>query len=227
MTGIRESDLDAPVRAYLEAQGYRVRSEVHHCDLCAVRGDDLIVVELKRRLSLDLILQATRRQRITDSVYLAVPRPKSMGRNTNWRDLRHLLRRLELGLILVTLGRRPRVEIAMHPAPFQRQKRKALKRALIHEMNGRSVEHNRGGSSGMPLVTAYREEALRIAWLLSTQGPCTPRELRDRGTTSKTQRILYDNVYGWFERTGHGVYALGATGQAALKQFKHVVASFL
>lgn len=223
---IRESDLDAPVRAYLEAQGYTVRSEVHHCDLCAVRGDDIVVIEFKRRLNLELILQATRRQRITDSVYLAVPRPASMGRNTNWRDLKHLLRRLELGLILVTLGRRPRVEIAMHPAPYQRQKRKALQRALIQEMNGRTADHNRGGINSTPIVTAYREEALRLAWLLGQHGPSTPRQLRDHGAGPRAQRILYDNVYAWFDRVGHGVYALTDTGQAALTQYQHVIETF-
>ena len=223
---ILESDLDAPVRAYLEAQGYTVRSEVHHCDLCAVRGDELIVVEFKRGLTLDLLLQATRRQRITDSVYVAVPRPKSMGRETHWRDIQHLLRRLELGLILVTLGRKPRVEVALHPAPFERRKRKALKRAVIQEMNGRSAEHNRGGTRGTPLVTAYRENALRIAWLLSHHESLTPRQLREHGAGEKTQPILYDNVYGWFDRVGHGVYALSETGRAALEQFKHVVGTF-
>lgn len=200
-----------------------MRSEVHHCDLCAVRGDDLIVVELKRRLNLELVLQAARRQRITDSVYVAVPRPKSMGRGTPWRDIRHVLRRLELGLLLVTLGRRPRVEVALHPAPYQRQKRKALRRALIEEVNGRSAEHNRGGSSKTPLVTAYREQALHLAWLLHEHGPRTPRQLRELGATAKAQPILYANVYGWFDRIGHGVYALGNTGRAALQQFSHVI----
>lgn len=222
----RESDLDAPVRAYLEGLGYTVRSEVLHCDLCATRGDELIVVELKRRLNIEVLVQATRRQRITDSVYVAVPRPKSMGRATNWREVQHLLRRLELGLIVVTLGRRPRVEIALHPAPFERQKRKALKRALIEEMNGRSVEHNCGGTRGIPLVTAYREEALRIAWILSRHVSLSPRQLREHGTGERTRSILYDNVYGWFDRVGHGVYALNATGRAALEQFEHVVETF-
>jgi hypothetical protein len=223
---ILESDLDAPVRAYLEAQGYTVRSEVRHCDLCATLGEDLVVIELKRSLNLDVILQATRRQRITDSVYVAVPRPKSMGRNTNWRDLKHILRRLELGLILVTLAKKPRVEVAMHPAPFQRQKRKSLRRAVLKEMNGRSAEHNRGGTRGTPLVTAYREQALRIAWILSRNESLSPRELRAQGTGPKTQAMLYDNVYGWFDRVGRGVYALTSAGHGALRQFKNVVDAF-
>jgi hypothetical protein len=223
---IAESELYEPVRAHLEALGYTVRSEVHHCDIAAIRGDELVVVELKRSLTLTLVLQATRRQRITGSVYVAVPRPRSMGRQTKWRDLQHLLRRLELGLILVTLGRTPRVEVAFHPVPFRRQKRQSLARAVIAEMNGRSAEHNRGGSRGVPLVTAYREEALRIAWLLDLHGPASPRALRTHGSGPKTQSLLYTNVYGWFDRVDRGVYALNGDGRAALEQFKHVIETF-
>jgi hypothetical protein len=45
-----------------------VRAEVKHCNVTASKGDDLIVVEMKPRCGLDLLIQATRRQLITDSV---------------------------------------------------------------------------------------------------------------------------------------------------------------
>ena len=32
-------------------------------------------------------------------------------------------------------------------------------------------------------------------------------------------RILYRNVYGWFERTGRGSYALHETGRRELERF--------
>ena len=67
-----ETALDAPVRAWLEAQGYVVRSEVQDCDLVATRADALVVIELKRQLGLPLLVQATQRQRQADSVYVAV-----------------------------------------------------------------------------------------------------------------------------------------------------------
>ncbi len=90
----RESDLYAPVRDYLVRNGYTVRGEVKSCDITAVKGDDLIVVELKRHLSTDLLVQAVQRQKLTDSVYIAVPRNQEMGYGRKWRGLLHLLRRL-------------------------------------------------------------------------------------------------------------------------------------
>ena len=35
-----EADLYAPIKAFLEAQGYRVKGEIGRCDVLAVRGDE-------------------------------------------------------------------------------------------------------------------------------------------------------------------------------------------
>src|SRR3546814_8044513 len=71
---MRETDLAAPVVAFLAGQGYAVKSEVGACDLVAVRdGEPPVVVELKRRFSLDLLLQGVDRLAMTDAVYLAFP----------------------------------------------------------------------------------------------------------------------------------------------------------
>jgi hypothetical protein len=223
---LRETDLYAPVRDYLVAHGYAVRSEVLGCDIAAVKDGDLIVVELKRQLSLDLLVQATQRQRITASVYIAVPRPERIPWR-RWQALQHVVKRLELGLILVTFGgNAPRVEIAFHPIPFTRRKQARRRRAVIEEMAGRSGDHNQGGSRGRKLMTAYRENALRIAWRLSALSPQRPRDLRALGTCEKTRAILYDNVYGWFERVDTGLYALSAAGRAALEEYAGIVAEF-
>ena len=53
-----ETDLYGPIRDYLVANGYAVQAEVKHCDVTARKGDDLIVVEMKLRCSLDLLIQA-------------------------------------------------------------------------------------------------------------------------------------------------------------------------
>ena len=68
----RETDLYAPIKSYLEGQGYDVKGEVADCDVVAVRrGEDPVVVELKTSFSLQLIFQAVRRQALTDTVYVA------------------------------------------------------------------------------------------------------------------------------------------------------------
>ena len=211
---ITECDLAAPVTAYLAAQGWTVRSEVKDCDVAAVRGSDLLVVEMKKALTLALLVQAVRRQRLTDSVYLAVPRPGAVWqwRRAN-RGVLHLLRRLELGLLFVSLeqGRDP-VEVVLQPRPLARRRKAAARRAVLEEVGQRSGDYNTAGSTRRKLMTAYRERAIRIACLLSLHGELSPKHLRALGTGEKTQSILYDNVYGWFRRVGKGAYRLAARG---------------
>lgn len=222
---ITETDLYRPVHDYLVQQGYTVRSEVHHCDIAAVKDDHLIVIELKRGMSLALLAQAVQRQKLTESVYVAIPRPVNKRKwQAQTEDVLHLLRRLELGLLLVSLsGRKPAVEVILHPLPSERRKRKAKTRAVLEEIARRSGDYNQGGSCRRKLVTAYREDAIHIACCLSTYGPLTPRALRELGTCDKTLAILYRNVYHWFEHTARGVYSLTATGAAELAEYAELV----
>ncbi|GMW01267.1 MAG: hypothetical protein AMXMBFR84_24040 [Candidatus Hydrogenedentota bacterium] len=224
---ILETDLHKPLAAYLEKQGYTVRSEVNSCDMVAVKGDDLIVIELKRSLTATLLAQAARRQKMTDAVYVALPRP-SIGLNSRlWRDYRHLLRRLELGLILVNpRGRANKVEIVFHPIPFARRKQPRDRRALLKEIQGRSADYNTAGSTRKKLVTAYREEAIYIACCLKVLGVASPAQLRKMGCSARTTRIAYDNVYGWFDRVERGVYRLRVQGEKELNQFQELACKF-
>lgn len=219
-----EADLFEPVRDHLVARGYTVRAEVDHCDIIARRGEDLIVVELKRRINLELLIQATDRQRITPSVYVAVPGPLRMDRKSRFPGLKRVLRSLELGLLIVAPDEDPpRVEVVFHPLPYQRQKRKQRRRAVLREMEGRSANHNRGGVTRRKLITAYRENAIQIGCALQLHGPLAPRQLRTLGTGEKTLRILADNHYGWFERIARGLYAITATGRRELKSYGPLV----
>jgi hypothetical protein len=223
-----ESDLAAPVTAFLAAQGWTVRSEVKDCDVAAVRGNDLLVVELKKSLTLALLVQAVRRQRLTDTVYLAVPRPGSVWqwRRAN-RGVLHLLRRLELGLLFVSNDPdRDPVEVVLQPQPLARRRKAAARRAVLEEVGQRSADYNTAGSTRRKLVTSYREQALRIACLLKRHGELAPRDLRALGTGPKTQSILYDNVYGWFQRVGTGAYRLAAHGAKDIGAYPELVRRF-
>ncbi len=218
---ILETDLYRPLHDYLVEQGYTVRSEVKNCDIAAVKDGDLIVVEMKRALNVPLLVQAVQRQKITESVYVAVPRPvnkrKWMGGSKGVQDV---LRRLEVGLIFVSPnGRKPKVEVVFHPVPCERRKRKASHRAVLHEIERRSADFNQGGSCRKKIVTAYRENAVQIACCLDSLGPSCPKSLRTLGTGEKTLSILYRNVYGWFERVDKGVYALSAKGREELAHY--------
>ncbi len=213
-----ETDLAEPLYAHLAKEGYTVRSEVKDCDIAAVKGSDLLIIELKKTLNLALVVQAVRRQRLTDSVYVAIPRPSNKWKW--WKESRgaqHLLRRLELGLILVSRERgKPPVEVVFHPLPFARRRRAVSRRAVLEEIAHRSADYNKAGSTRTKLATAYRENAIFIACCLLLTGNTSPAALRAMGTGEKTLSILRFNAYGWFERMEKGVYGLSSHAAADL-----------
>lgn len=195
-----------------------MHAEVGHCDVAAQRDGELVLIEMKRSVTLDLLVQAVRRQEAHASVYAAVPAPPVMDKR--WRERARLFRLLELGLLLVYL--KPsveRVEVLFHPMPAKRQKRAAATRALLKEMAGRSSSLNQGGSHRRKLVTAYREQALGLAVALSVTGPTSPKALRNCGCSERSGVILSGNVYGWFERISLGVYGLTPAGRKALSEY--------
>ncbi|MEA4890892.1 MAG: DUF2161 family putative PD-(D/E)XK-type phosphodiesterase [Clostridiaceae bacterium] len=220
----QEHELYDPVRQFWLAAGYDVRGEVVDCDVVAMRGEDLVAVEMKLRLNLDVIIQATQRQRLCPEVWIAVARPDNQLRSRRWQHLLHVLRRLELGLLLVDLDRRPsRVEVALLPEAFDRGRslsgNKARREHLRREFANRHGDRNAGGVHRTPLMTVYREQALLIASLLQDQGSAGAADLRQKGAPDKTYSILYQNHYQWFEKQDYGLYRLSDAGQAALSQY--------
>ena len=222
-----EADLFEPIREHLQRQGFTVRAEVEHCDIVAYSEGRLIVVELKRRFGVDVLIQAVARQRITQDVYIGLPRSALRTRRKQ-RRVQRLLRRLELGLILVDLSRVPATaHTPIEPAPFRHQISSRLRARVLEEMIGRSAVHNRGGVPATKLMTAYRENALQIACCLARLGPLTPRTLRELGCGSKSASILQRNVYGWYRRVSRGVYELTSSGLRAIEEHAGIAARYL
>lgn len=208
-----ESDLYAPVKALLEGQGYVVKGEVRGCDVVAVRGaEPPVVVELKRAFGLGLVLQGVDRLALTDLVYLAVGAwPKQM------KNVRKLCRRLGLGFIVVAGAK---ADVVLDPAPYKPRPNKRKAGRMLGEHARRVGDPNLGGQAmRAPLMTAYRQEALRCAALLAVNGPMKVATLRASGDVPKAARILQDDVYGWFERVERGVYALSPKGRLGLESF--------
>lgn len=209
---LAEVDLYPPVKALLERQGYDVKGEVLRCDVVGVRGDEPpVVVELKRRFSLDLVLQGIDRLALTDRVYLAVgTRPKQP------RQVRALCRRLGLGLIVVA---GERADVLLDPLPHRPRGNARRTAMLLGEHARRIGDPNRGGATRVPIVTAYRQEALRCAALLQTNGPMTVGALRAATDAPRAGRLLQRDVYGWFRRVARATYALTPEGERALARF--------
>lgn len=208
-----ESDLYAPVKALLEGQGFVVKGEVRGCDVVAVRhAEPPVVVELKRTFGLGLVLQGVDRLSLTDLVYLAVGQwPKQM------KNVKKLCRRLGLGFIVVGNGK---ADVVLDPAPYTPRQNKRKAGRLLGEHARRVGDPNLGGQAmRAPLMTAYRQEALRCAELLATNGPMKVAALRAACDAPKAAQILQDDVYGWFERVQRGVYSITPKGRQGLEQF--------
>jgi hypothetical protein len=208
-----ETDLYPILKRFFETAGYRVKGEICGCDIVALRDGEpplVAVVEIKRSLSLELLLQAVDRLRPADEVWLAVPSTRR-GRDRDRRAHR-LCRLIGLGLLAVDAARE-RVEVLAEPGPYRPRPDRRRRQRLFTEFARRRGDPSPGGSSRRPIVTAYRQRALACAEALRA-GPGRPRELR--GIAPDAGRILLRNVYGWFERVAPGRYRLTPVGEAAL-----------
>ena len=218
-----ETALFAPVKEYLEKHGYAVNAEVKDCDITAVRGTELVIIELKTSASMQLLIQATARQRITDAVYIAVPAPRS--RNKHWLGIQRVVKQLELGLLTVSFSPAgASVQKLFDPMPAQRHKLARKRNAIITEITGRQIDNNIGGSHQAKLLTAYRQNALLIAAGLELLGECSAKKLKTLGTGEKTLSILANNHYSWFQRVQRGIYTLTELGGNEMRAFPELYA---
>ncbi|MBN1833761.1 MAG: hypothetical protein JW896_16785 [Deltaproteobacteria bacterium] len=212
---MKESDLYLPLKRFLESQNYEVKGEVQDCDVLAVRGEEApVVVELKLSLNLSVVLQAVERLSLTPKVYIGIPEQcKTLKRRR--RHIIKLLRMLGLGLIVIASGRRNgSVEVLLDPGEYKPRKSKVRQERLLGEFMRRVGDPNLGGTEKRRgIMTVYRQRALAIARFLQTQGPTKASDVTKTLQEPKARDILYDDVYGWFDRVSRGVYDLSPRGR--------------
>jgi hypothetical protein len=215
---VNETALYGPVKALLEAQGYEVKGEVGAADVVGLRpGEDRpVIVELKTGFALTLFHQAIARQSLTDAVYVAVPHGSGKRWQRALKENTRLCRRLGLGLITVRLAD---AHLQVHLDPGQSAPRLSRpKRArLLKEFARRTGDPTSGGTDrSAPLITAYRQDALRLVAHLAERGTCKGADVARATGVAQATRMMRDDHYGWFERAGpRGTYRLSANGRAA------------
>lgn len=212
-----ETALYRPVKAFLEQAGYAVKGEIAGCDVVGLREGEppvVVVCELKLTFNLELILQAVDRASVADEVWIAARiSARGRGREADKR-YRDLCRRLGIGMLGISEAGHVDVLVsAVSPMPRSNPKRRTR---LLREHRGRSGDPALGGSTKVPILTAYRQQALALAAALAT-GPLRPRDLTPLAATAG--QILRSNHYGWFERIDRGLYGLTAQGRRALEQW--------
>ncbi len=213
-----ETSLYLPVKQFLEAAGYTVKGEVGGCDMLGLSDGDptvVVVCELKLTFNLELILQAVDRACAADEVWIAARvSAKGKGREAD-RRYRDLCRRLGIGMLGVSdTGEVGILVSSVSPMPRTNPKRRTR---LIREHRRRQGDPALGGSTKVPIMTAYRQQALACAAALAG-GPLRPRDLK--AAVPNAGQILLNNYYGWFERIDKGVYGLSDTGAKAVEQWQ-------
>ncbi|WP_299676361.1 DUF2161 family putative PD-(D/E)XK-type phosphodiesterase [uncultured Roseobacter sp.] len=223
MSTARETDLYPPIKAFLEDQGYVVKSEIGAADVVAVRGaEPPVIVELKVGFSLALFHQCVARQSMTEDVYLAVARQPGKRFAKAVKDNLKLARRLGLGLMTVRLSD-DLVQVHCDPGPFQPRITKARQGALLREFARRQGDPNDGGQMRSGLVTAYRQDAMKLALFLFEAGASKGADVARETGVQKATRMMADDHYGWFERVETGIYGLTPAGAAAVQSSSRVL----
>ena len=213
---MKETDLYNPIKVFFEAKGYEVKAEVTDCDVVALKKDEEpIIIELKKSLSFDFLIQGIDRQGISDNVYLAFPHGNGNIFKKRIKGAVKLCKRLGLGLISVRLHEQM---IIVHCDPEEYRPRKVKKRkiGLLNEFYNRLGDPNVGGQSGKKIITAYRQDVLRILKYIELNGAISPKDIIKDLNIKKAPSILQLNYYGWFERVDRGVYSISVLGKKAV-----------
>ena len=222
-----ESELYQPCKILLETMGFMVKAEVGPVDILAVKEDYTIIIELKLNISLQLIYQAIDRQKLADTVYVALPSGVIAKQKANVKYFTNLLKRLEIGLISVTKNK---AEIVVETFGFNVQKSitssKRKKAKMMKEFTLRKSSENVGGIK-QKKMTHYKEKVIDIAKYLNEFGEKSPREIVLYTGIKDTPNILRKNYYMWFYPVRRGIYSLSLIGQKEIAQYLDVLSDDL
>lgn len=209
---MKESDLYPPLKHFLEGQGYTVKGEISHCDVVAVRGDELpLIVELKLSFNLNVLLQVVDRLSITPDVYVGIPIHTTILRKRR-KQVMKLLRMLGLGLVVIDPDALT-VDVLLDPGEYKPRITKKRQERLLGEFSTRVGDPNAGGQTRKGIMTSYRQKALNIGFYLKDNGATKASVIAQALDEPKARDILYRNVYGWFESVSRGVYGLSPRGR--------------
>jgi hypothetical protein len=219
---MRETDLYLPLKKYLERLGYDVKAEINGCDVVAVReAEPPLIIELKRGLTLLLLYQAVDRLALSETVYVAIAKPKRAVPS----EAVKLCRRLGLGLIVI--AKSGSIDVLAEPVPYRPKPAAKRQAALLKEFKSRKGDPNLGGSTRTKLMTAYKQDALRCLNHIHVIGPAKISDIRKATQVERASSIFQSNYYTWFERHTRGVYGLTDEGRAAARKFQNEIKSII
>jgi hypothetical protein len=157
------------------------------------------------------VLQAVDRTSACNEIWLAVDASKRGRRREKDARVKKLCRFLGFGLLTVIAE--GVVEVVAEPAPWKPRRDAKQRSRIVEEHRRRKGDPVIGGSTRVPQMTAYRQQALVVPNALAGM-PSRHRDLRI--SAPDAAKIVQGNVYGWFERIERGLYGLTSSGRVAL-----------
>lgn len=220
---MKETELYEPVKQLLIDQGFDVKAEIKNIDIFGVKENHVIAVELKTKLSIKLIYQAIDRQKVADQVYIALPKTSVKTRSSSFKNLLYLLRRLELGLIIVYKDRAEVfLEVSVYDIAKSKVRNKKRKKSILKEFSLRQYSKNIGGTKNKH-ITRYKEEVNEIAMYLISVSSASPKEIKSFTNIEKTSSILQKNYDGYFKRVERGIYCVEPSKINEIKQMHQLI----
>lgn len=217
---MKETDLFVPVKKLFLSQGFDVKGEVKDIDIIAYKKEIMVGIELKTKIALKLIYQAIDRQKVLDQVYIAIPKDALYQSKSLYRNFTHLLKRLEVGLIVVE---GENAEVIIEATPFDRNlsrsRYKKRKSQIDKEARLRKNHKNIGGTRGKK-ITRYKELVIDIGSYLLNHEKASPQAIKKDLSIEKTASILQKNYDGYFERVERGIYQLTEKGKRDIIKLK-------
>ena len=207
----KETELYLPVQKYFADMGFKVDAEVRDCDVVATKENIVVICELKRGFTIELLYQLVQRKKLTPYVYAVIPRPKNM-RSAAFRKKLDILRALDCGLIVV-LNSTKRVDMILQPRGEDTDAKKYRRKGIEKETKIRKVSLNLGGQSGRKIVTAHKESVIAALCYIEKYGTIKTRECKDN-----IKNVLQKNHYNFFVRVEKGVYTANESGRNFLNE---------
>ena len=87
---------------------------------------------------------------------------------------------------------------------------------MLREFARRQGDPNDGGQTRVGLVTAYRQDAVKLALYLYEAGACKGADVARETGVARATTMMRDDHYGWFEKVDKGIYGLTPKGAEAV-----------
>ncbi len=219
---MKEYEMFPMIKSYFESLGYKVNAEVKDCDVTAVSGDELVVIEMKTSLNITVLYQALERKKVTPYVYIAVPKPKKNYRKAILK-MKNLLSKLQMGLLIIDVVNGACVSF-LEPEEDKSQRQNNIKKAkIVKEISRREVDENLGGVNKTKILTAHKELGIALCVVIEKEGVVTSKTLRDKyGFDKDVNTYLHRNFHRWYKKVGTATYELSKEGKILLESTDYI-----